>query len=78
MLWRGVGAGGQAAGLMLATCTAACVYKLAPGVCQHCSNASFASPLVPWRRYGFQPHRVALWIYWQAVLLLWKGVPFYG
>lgn len=29
-------------------------------------------------RYGFQPHRVALWIYWQAVLLLWKGVPFYG
>lgn len=30
------------------------------------------------RRYGFQPHRVALWIYWHAVLLLWKGVPFYG
>jgi hypothetical protein len=29
-------------------------------------------------RYGFQPHRVALWIYWHAVLLLWKGVPFYG
>ncbi|KAL4448927.1 hypothetical protein ABPG77_007644 [Micractinium sp. CCAP 211/92] len=29
-------------------------------------------------RYGFQPHRVALWIYWHAVLLLWKGVPFFG
>ena len=29
-------------------------------------------------RYGFQPQRVAVWIYWQAVLLLWKGVPFFG
>ena len=29
-------------------------------------------------RYGFQPHRVAFWIYWQAVVLLWKGVTFYG
>ena len=29
-------------------------------------------------RYGFQPHRVAFWIYWQAVVLLWKGVPFYA
>ncbi|CAG9463576.1 unnamed protein product [Pedinophyceae sp. YPF-701] len=29
-------------------------------------------------RYGFQPHRVAWWIYSQAVTLLWKGVPFYG
>eukprot|EP00210_Caulerpa_lentillifera_P009423 g8984.t1 len=28
--------------------------------------------------YGFQPHRVALWIYWQAVCLFKKGVPFYG
>jgi hypothetical protein len=28
-------------------------------------------------RYGFQPHRVALWIYWHAVVLLWKGVSFY-
>jgi DUF1365 family protein len=24
------------------------------------------------------PHRVAFWIYWQALRLLWKGVPFYG
>ena len=29
-------------------------------------------------KYGFQPQRVALWIYWHAVCLLWKGVPFYG
>ncbi|BDA45180.1 hypothetical protein COCOBI_06-6630 [Coccomyxa sp. Obi] len=29
-------------------------------------------------RYGFMPHRVAFWIYWQALKLLWKGVPFYG
>lgn len=29
-------------------------------------------------KYSFQPHRVAFWIYWQALVLLWKGVPFYG
>ncbi|KAK9813210.1 hypothetical protein WJX72_010648 [[Myrmecia] bisecta] len=29
-------------------------------------------------RYGFQPQRVAVLIYWQAVKLLWKGVSFYG
>lgn len=29
-------------------------------------------------RYAFQPHRIAVWIYLQAVLLLWKGVAFYG
>lgn len=29
-------------------------------------------------KYGFQPQRVALWIYWQALKLLWKGVPFYS
>jgi DUF1365 family protein len=29
-------------------------------------------------RFGFQPQRVALWIYWHAVVLLWKGVPFFG
>ena len=23
------------------------------------------------------PHRVAMWIYWQAVVLLCKGVPFH-
>ena len=28
-------------------------------------------------RFGFQPQRVAAWIYWQAVVLLWKGVSFY-
>ena len=26
-------------------------------------------------RFGYMPHRVALWIYYQAVVLLWKGVP---
>ena len=38
-----------------------------------------SSPLCPSTlvRYGFQPHRVALWIYWHAVLLLLKGVPLY-
>jgi hypothetical protein len=30
------------------------------------------------RRYGYEPQRVAVWIYWQALLLLRKGVPFYG
>ena len=25
-------------------------------------------------RYGFLPQRVAFWIYWQAVVLIWKGV----
>ena len=29
-------------------------------------------------KYGFQPQRVALWIYWHAVCLLWKGVRFHG
>lgn len=29
-------------------------------------------------KYGFQPQRIALWIYWHALVLLWKGVPFYG
>ena len=29
-------------------------------------------------RYGFQPQRVAFWIYWQAVVLLWKGVRFFA
>lgn len=29
-------------------------------------------------RYGFQPQRTALLIYWQALVLLWKGVPFYA
>ena len=28
-------------------------------------------------KYGFQPQRIALWIYWHALLLLWKGVSFY-
>jgi len=34
-----------------------------------------------WRillKYGFQPHRLAVWIYWHAIVLLWKKVPFYG
>lgn len=30
------------------------------------------------RRYGFMPHRVAFWIYWQALRLLWMSVPFFG
>lgn len=29
-------------------------------------------------RYGFQSQRVAAWIYWQAVLLLCKRVPFFA
>lgn len=29
-------------------------------------------------RFGFQPQRVAVWIYWHAVLLLAKGVPFFS
>lgn len=29
-------------------------------------------------RYGFQPQRAALLIYLQAIILLWKGVPFYS
>jgi len=29
-------------------------------------------------RYGFLPHRIAMWIYWQALLLLWKGLPLYS
>ena len=32
--------------------------------------------LVP--RYGYMPQRMALWIYWQAAVLLWKGVAFHG
>lgn len=34
-----------------------------------------------WRilyKYGFQPHRLAVWIYWHAIILLLKKVPFYG
>lgn len=29
-------------------------------------------------RYAFMPQRIALWIYWEAVRLLLKGVPFHG
>lgn len=29
-------------------------------------------------RYGFQPQRVALYIYWHALCLLYKGVSFHG
>jgi len=29
-------------------------------------------------KYGFQPQKVALWIYWHALVLLFKGVPFHG
>jgi hypothetical protein len=29
-------------------------------------------------RFGFMPHRVAFWIYWQAAKLLWMGAKFYG
>lgn len=29
-------------------------------------------------RYGFMPQRTAFWIYWQAVKLMWKGVPFFS
>ena len=28
-------------------------------------------------RYGFQPQRIAVWIYWQAAKLLWRGATFY-
>ena len=28
-------------------------------------------------KYGFQPQRIAVWIYWHALVLLWKGVSFY-
>lgn len=44
--------------------------------CPHLPNeiASFECFL----KYGFQPQRVAFWIYWQAVKLMWKGVPFYS
>lgn len=41
-----------------------------------CSNEA-AGLDVLWK-YGFQPQRVAMWIYWQALKLLWLGVPFYG
>jgi DUF1365 family protein len=29
-------------------------------------------------QFGFQPQRVAFWIYWQAIVLLWKGIAFYS
>ena len=35
-----------------------------------------AAPPLPEAWAWGMPHRVALWIYWQAALLLWKGVPF--
>ena len=42
----------------------------------HCSNEA-AGLGVLWK-YGFQPQRVAAWIYMQALVLLWKGVPFFS
>lgn len=30
--------------------------------------------IITTHRYGYQPHRVAILIYWQAVILLYKGV----
>jgi hypothetical protein len=40
--------------------------------------AASASCAASWCRYGFLPHRIALWIYWHAALLLLKGVPLYS
>ena len=28
-------------------------------------------------KYGYMPQRVAFWIYWQALVLLWKGAPLF-
>ncbi len=35
-------------------------------------------PRTPPRRFGLQPHRIAVWIYYQAVVLLVKGVPLFS
>eukprot|EP00803_Ostreobium_quekettii_P004625 evm.model.scf_672.1 EVM.evm.TU.scf_672.1 scf_672:490-3697(-) len=37
-----------------------------------------ASGLSTLFRYGYQPHRVAFWIYWQAIKLFWMGIPFFS
>lgn len=37
----------------------------------HCAYLSLC-------RYGLQPQRIALWIYWQAMVLLAMGVPLYN
>ncbi|WZN64626.1 DUF1365 domain-containing protein [Chloropicon roscoffensis] len=39
------------------------------------SDRSERANLSTWRRYGYMPQRVAVWIYWQALVLLWKGAP---
>ncbi len=41
------------------------------------ANLSLHAPLAPLLR-SFQPHRVAIWIYWQAVVLICKGLPLHG
>ena len=35
-------------------------------------------PRLAWDRYSFMPQRVAVWIYYQALVLVWKGVPVVG
>ena len=40
------------------------------------STLNFDPRAAPHCRYGYQPQRIAVWIYWQAVRLLWRGAPF--
>ena len=44
---------------------------------KHKASRSEEADLKTLLKYGYMPHRVAMWIYWQAVILLWKGVPFH-
>lgn len=51
------------------------VRQLCIVIINHCHQSS---PNTKLTRYGFMPHRVALWIYYEAVRLLLKGAPFFA
>ena len=47
------------------------------GTCMRNMSGGVAEYMYRCARYGYQPQRIALWIYWQAAVLLCKGARFF-
>jgi len=51
--------------------------RLTCRVSKHRGTRSERADLRTLYDYGYMPQRVALWIYWQAMVLVWKGAPMF-
>lgn len=51
--------------------------RLSGEVSRHRRLRSEEADLATLCKYGYMPQRVAVWIYWQAMVLLWKGAPLF-